>query len=167
MTDFIATRPTTCAVLVFAAVFSGVPAPAQAATWCAHYATGGDNCGFSSRQQCLASVSGVGGSCDAENGEAEPPKPYVRRRKAVRPKPRRKPPPERPAASAPQPAAPPSPAPPRPVAPPMPAQKPTNNFQTGRALILSGEICSRYCRHEIARLRRSSRCRKFDRVCLR
>ena len=36
-------------------------------TWCAHYGTGleGMNCGFYSFQQCRATVSGVGGFCQA------------------------------------------------------------------------------------------------------
>ena len=42
------------------------PAAAQNDRWCAYYdfAFGGaTNCGFSTFQQCLATVSGVGGSC--------------------------------------------------------------------------------------------------------
>ncbi len=31
--------------------------------WCAIYGTGSRNCGFSTFQQCQASVSGIGGSC--------------------------------------------------------------------------------------------------------
>ena len=31
--------------------------------WCALYANGSENCGFSTIQQCRASVSGVGGTC--------------------------------------------------------------------------------------------------------
>jgi len=47
-----------------------MPAPAQAQNypWCAHYGSpmgdGGTNCGFTTLQQCLATVSGIGGSCD-------------------------------------------------------------------------------------------------------
>jgi hypothetical protein len=35
--------------------------------WCAHYSGdggGGNNCGFSTLEQCRATVSGIGGSCD-------------------------------------------------------------------------------------------------------
>jgi hypothetical protein len=35
--------------------------------WCAHYGHFGgaaENCGFSTLQQCMATVSGIGGSCD-------------------------------------------------------------------------------------------------------
>jgi Protein of unknown function (DUF3551) len=42
------------------------PAAAQNRPWCAYYDFGQDgatNCGFSTYQQCLATVSGVGGSC--------------------------------------------------------------------------------------------------------
>ena len=42
--------------------------PAAAAIeypWCAQYGwKGGRNCGFSTYQQCMATVSGIGGSCE-------------------------------------------------------------------------------------------------------
>lgn len=46
-----------------------VPATSQAVEypWCAQYGPGGDgprNCGFSTFQQCLATVSGIGGFCE-------------------------------------------------------------------------------------------------------
>jgi hypothetical protein len=44
------------------------PAAAQNYSWCAYYdlgSSGATNCGFSTFQQCLAAVSGVGGSCGA------------------------------------------------------------------------------------------------------
>ncbi len=50
------------------AAFDAAPAKAQIYyPWCANY--GGDmggsaNCGFTTREQCLASISGIGGSCD-------------------------------------------------------------------------------------------------------
>jgi hypothetical protein len=31
--------------------------------WCAYYTKGATNCGFHSYAQCLATVSGIGGSC--------------------------------------------------------------------------------------------------------
>ena len=46
------------------------PGNARAETtykWCAYYTSfddGGTNCGFSTRQQCLATISGIGGYCD-------------------------------------------------------------------------------------------------------
>jgi hypothetical protein len=36
------------------------------ARWCANYVNGTTNCGFYTFQQCLAAVSGVGGSCQSE-----------------------------------------------------------------------------------------------------
>jgi uncharacterized protein DUF3551 len=55
------------AIGVFAAVVCfEKPAAAQNNAWCAYYDFGQDgatNCGFSTFQQCLATVSGVGGSC--------------------------------------------------------------------------------------------------------
>jgi hypothetical protein len=49
---------------VFAAV-ACAERPAEAQKWCAYYgpAFGATNCGFETFQQCLATVSGVGGSC--------------------------------------------------------------------------------------------------------
>jgi hypothetical protein len=47
---------------VFAAVVCiEKPAAAQNYPWCAYYGP----CGFATFQQCLAAVSGVGGSCGA------------------------------------------------------------------------------------------------------
>jgi hypothetical protein len=37
--------------------------PAAARSYCAHYTDGGTNCGFRTMAQCLAAVSGAGGSC--------------------------------------------------------------------------------------------------------
>ena len=36
---------------------------ANAAKWCAVYSNGSTNCGFYTRRQCRADVSGVGGYC--------------------------------------------------------------------------------------------------------
>jgi len=52
----------------------GPPAQAQNYPWCAIY-DGGDaayNCGFVSREQCMATVSGIGGFCNA-NTQYVPP----------------------------------------------------------------------------------------------
>jgi hypothetical protein len=55
------------AIGVFAAVVCfEKPAVAQNSPWCAYYDLGeggATNCGFSTYQQCLATVSGIGGSC--------------------------------------------------------------------------------------------------------
>jgi len=37
--------------------------PARAQVWCAEYDSFTQNCGFWTREQCLATVSGVGGVC--------------------------------------------------------------------------------------------------------
>lgn len=39
------------------------PAAADSYKWCANYRNGGSNCGFTTFEQCQATVSGVGGSC--------------------------------------------------------------------------------------------------------
>jgi Protein of unknown function (DUF3551) len=61
-----------CAVMVAI----GTPAEAQNYPWCANYGSpagdGGTNCGFTTFQQCLATVSGIGGSCD-RNTQYVPP----------------------------------------------------------------------------------------------
>jgi Protein of unknown function (DUF3551) len=43
------------------------PAEARDYPWCAYYGPrfGATNCGFSTFQQCLATISGIGGSCGA------------------------------------------------------------------------------------------------------
>ncbi len=44
--------------------------------WCAYYggfASGATNCGFHTYQQCLATVSGIGGSCGPNTTYAPPP----------------------------------------------------------------------------------------------
>jgi hypothetical protein len=52
------------------------PAGAQNYPWCAHYGTPYDDtsCGFVSYEQCMASVSGVGGFCE-RNDTYRPPLP--------------------------------------------------------------------------------------------
>jgi hypothetical protein len=50
-------------------------------SWCAHYSTGleGMNCGFYSFEQCRATVSGVGGFCQANTSAAREPRRRYRR----------------------------------------------------------------------------------------
>ena len=55
---------------VFAAVVCfEKPAAAQTYLWCAYYNFGGmggggaENCGWATIEQCIATVSGIGGSC--------------------------------------------------------------------------------------------------------
>jgi len=50
------------ALVMIPAVLTQTPA---SASWCAEYSAGGggESCGFSSFEQCQASVSGIGGFC--------------------------------------------------------------------------------------------------------
>lgn len=52
---------------------------AQNYPWCAYYGGmggGGTNCGFTTFQQCLATLSGIGGSCDPNTQYVPPPGPH-------------------------------------------------------------------------------------------
>jgi Protein of unknown function (DUF3551) len=61
-------RTTAVAAILYAAL-SLCSNGAQAAPWCAHYNTGLNDCGFYSFPQCMAAVSGVGGSCSPNSFE--------------------------------------------------------------------------------------------------
>ena len=55
------------------------PAEAQNYPWCAQYGgtpSGPTNCGFVSFEQCLATVSGIGGFCVRNNLYQPPPGPH-------------------------------------------------------------------------------------------
>jgi hypothetical protein len=58
------------------------PAAAQDYPWCAYYDIGGGggggatNCGWATFEQCLATVSGIGGSCGPNPMYRSPPGPY-------------------------------------------------------------------------------------------
>jgi hypothetical protein len=56
---------------------TGTPAAAQNYPWCAYYSDdfGGTNCGFVSYEQCMATVTGIGGFCD-QNTQYVPPGPH-------------------------------------------------------------------------------------------
>jgi hypothetical protein len=57
----------------------GSRAEAQNYPWCAIYGTGfeGTNCGFVTFQQCLNTVSGIGGFCEPNTQyQPTPPLPY-------------------------------------------------------------------------------------------
>jgi hypothetical protein len=57
--------------LAFGAV--STPAQAQNYPWCADYAKGGDtNCAFVTYEQCMATLSGLGGFCN-RNTQYHPP----------------------------------------------------------------------------------------------
>ena len=51
-------------VIFVVAAATGDGALAQNYPWCADYSSGGTNCGFVTFEQCLATVSGIGGFCD-------------------------------------------------------------------------------------------------------
>ena len=137
------------------------PATAKEPAWCAVYRTGGNNCGFHTHEQCMATVSGIGGFCN-RNPYAEPEKPAARREQAVEPKPRRKEEEKARAAPAQKPASPPAAAQPAPrrrygaaaaaagrratvlrpaaaVQPPASTAQQQAGFGAARALILSGK----------------------------
>lgn len=54
-------------VIIVAAALAALPLTSIHAradgAWCAYYTKGATNCGFHSYAQCLADVSGIGGSC--------------------------------------------------------------------------------------------------------
>jgi hypothetical protein len=56
------------------------PAPTEAA-WCARYPGGSSNCGFATHSQCMAAVSGAGGTCSPEPGVSRPAEPAKQRAK--------------------------------------------------------------------------------------
>src|SRR5262245_11163727 len=60
--------------------------------WCAQYQNGSNNCGFTTIEQCRASVSGVGGSCAPNSFYTGPDKTSAQRSQQQA---QRKPPPER------------------------------------------------------------------------
>jgi hypothetical protein len=56
------------AFLFVSAVLAGIAgistrADAQNYPWCAYYKNGGTNCGFTTFDQCMATVSGIHGYC--------------------------------------------------------------------------------------------------------
>jgi tetratricopeptide (TPR) repeat protein len=86
-------------------------APAQA-QWCANYQSGGRNCYFTTQAQCLASISGAGGTCSPNPADRpaaverrSPSAPPVRRTTQEKPKPPKKEAPRQVRDSAPRPAA--------------------------------------------------------------
>jgi Protein of unknown function (DUF3551) len=55
------------------------PAAADPYKWCANYRNGGSNCGFTTIEQCRATVSGVGGSCEPNQFYSGPDKTSAQR----------------------------------------------------------------------------------------
>ena len=63
-------------VLFVALAAITTPAQAQSYPWCAYYGGrfgGASNCGFSTFQQCLGTVSGIGGYCQPNTTYVPPP----------------------------------------------------------------------------------------------
>jgi Protein of unknown function (DUF3551) len=67
---------TAAAIIAAAVLGAAAPAQAQNYPWCAYYAMGDDgggtNCGFVSFEQCMATLSGMGGFC-VQNNQYHPP----------------------------------------------------------------------------------------------
>ncbi len=69
--------------VVIAAVAVVTRAQAQNYPWCAQYNGGGGgatNCGFTTFQQCLDTVRGIGGFCEPNTQYVPPPGPHPRAR---------------------------------------------------------------------------------------
>jgi hypothetical protein len=65
--------------ITVATVLTGSRAEAQNYPWCAQYSGtmgGAMNCGFTSFEQCLADVRGIGGFCQQNNTYVPPPGPH-------------------------------------------------------------------------------------------
>jgi hypothetical protein len=73
-------------VLVVIAAIIGIEKPAEAQNypWCAYYSGGrhggGTNCGFTTFQQCLDTVSGIGGFCQRNTQYQPAPGPHSSKR---------------------------------------------------------------------------------------
>ncbi len=74
-------------LLVLVALVAGNrTAAAQNYPWCAYYGGdfGGENCGFSTYEQCMVTIAGIGGSCERNTQYVPPASRYstlVRRRR--------------------------------------------------------------------------------------
>jgi tetratricopeptide (TPR) repeat protein len=132
-----------CSLAATAVLALEPPVAAKEPAWCAAYRNGSNNCGFYTYEQCMATVSGIGGFCN-RNPDAGPEKPAARKERTVEPKPKRKEEEKQPAAPA-QKSVPPAafvqPAPPQApaVQPPAAAAQQQASFGAARALILSGK----------------------------
>jgi hypothetical protein len=68
--------------LTFAALSLSTAGAHADGTWCANYSNqSGSNCGFYSFEQCLATVSGIGGFCQRNPFSANAPEPRRRYRR--------------------------------------------------------------------------------------
>lgn len=79
------------ATVALAAIVLDAGRHASAVEWCAHYG-GGTSCGFTSQQQCLATISGNGGNCVPQGNESgfSLGLPGTETQKADAPKPKKK-----------------------------------------------------------------------------
>jgi Protein of unknown function (DUF3551) len=62
-------------ILAILVVTAGIATPAQAQNypWCAQYnGLGGTNCGFTTFQQCMDTLAGLGGFCNANTQYVAP-----------------------------------------------------------------------------------------------
>jgi hypothetical protein len=64
--------------LIIIGTLLNTPTKAQNYPWCAQYGppAGGMNCGFTTFQQCLTTVSGIGGFCERNTLYVPPPGPH-------------------------------------------------------------------------------------------
>lgn len=64
--------------ILAAAALTGGPAAAQNYSWCAHYDKDGGSmvCAFTSFEQCLDDVRGIGGFCEQNNTYVPPTGPH-------------------------------------------------------------------------------------------
>lgn len=74
----------TAGALLLALVAAPTPSEAQTYPWCSRYDVSTWNCGFSTLQQCLANISGIGGRCEP-NALYQPRRVKEPRRKYRRP----------------------------------------------------------------------------------
>jgi len=80
-------------LLFIAGVFAAIlciekPAEAQNYPWCAEYGgtpSGLTNCGFVTFQQCLDTISGIGGFCVRNNTYQPPPRSHPSKKVRTRP----------------------------------------------------------------------------------
>jgi hypothetical protein len=66
------------------ALFTPTPGHADPYKWCAQYgglSGGGRNCGFVTWDQCMATVSGIGGFCEINQFYTGPERPPPRRKR--------------------------------------------------------------------------------------
>lgn len=61
------------AAMLLIGLLGGGPAEAREYPWCARYDWTTRNCGFVSFQQCLATISGIGGRCEPNPFYKAPP----------------------------------------------------------------------------------------------